>query len=99
MVNENKEVKPLLSFQDKDGNQRDVFEKDLNDITRPLVEEISQDLNAEQQLMEAYNLATKTVHHMEAVRKNVRNSVAKLEAELPPYKKPVKIEGVTKELN
>jgi len=99
MVNENKEVKPLLSFQDKDGNQRDVFEKDLNDITRPLVEEISQDLNAEQQLNEAYQLATKTVHHMEAVRKNVRNAVAKLEAELPPYKKPVKIEGVTKELN
>ena len=99
MVNENKEVKPLLSFQDKDGNQRDIFEKDLNDITRPLVEEISQDLNAEQQLNEAYQLATKTVHHMEAVRKNVRNSVAKLEAELPPYKKPVKIEGVTKELN
>ncbi len=99
MVNENKEVKPLLSFQDKDGNQRDVFEKDLNDITRPLVEEISQDLNAEQQLNEAYQLATKTVHHMEAVRKNVRNAVAKLEDELPPYKKPVKIEGVTKELN
>ncbi len=99
MVNENKEVKPLLSFQDKDGNQRDVFEKDLNDITRPLVEEISQDLNAEQQLNEAYQLATKTVHHMESVRKNVRNAVAKLEAELPPYKKPVKIEGVTKELN
>jgi len=99
MVNENKEVKPLLSFQDKDGNQRDIFEKDLNDITRPLVQEISQDLNAEQQLMEAYNLATKTVHHMEAVRKNVRNAVAKLEDELPPYKKPVKIEGVTKELN
>jgi len=99
MVNENKEVKPLLSFQDKDGNQRDIFEKDLNDITRPLVEEISQDLNAEQQLNEAYQLATKTVHHMEAVRKNVRNAVAKLEDELPPYKKPVKIEGVTKELN
>ena len=99
MVNENKEVKPLLSFQDKDGNTREIFEKDLNDITRPLVEEISQDLNAEQQLMEAYNLATKTVHHMEAVRKNVRNSVAKLEAELPPYKKPIKIEGATKELN
>ena len=98
MVNENKEVKPLLSFQDKDGNTREIFEKDLNDITRPLVEEISQDLNAEQQLMEAYNLATKTVHHMEAVRKNVRNSVAKLEAELPPYKKPIKIEGATKEL-
>ncbi len=99
MVNENKEVKPLLSFQDKDGNQRDIFEKDLNDITRPLVEEISQDLNAEQQLNEAYQLATKTVHHMESVRKNVRNAVAKLETELPPYKKPVKIEGVTKELN
>jgi glutaredoxin 2 len=97
MVNENKEEKALLSFQDKDGNQRDIFEKDLNDKTRPLVEEISQDLNAEQQLMEAYQLATKTMHHMEAVRKNVRNAVAKLEAQLPPYKKPVKLEGLPKD--
>ena len=99
MVNENKEEKALLSFQDKDGNPREIFEKDLNDKTRPLVEEISQDLAAEQQLMEAYQLATKTVHHMESVRKNVRNTIGKLEDELPPYKKPVKIEGATKELN
>ena len=99
MVNENKEEKPLLSFQDKDGNPREIFEKDLNDKTRPLVEEISQDLTAEQQLMEAYQLAMKTVHHMESVKKNVRNALAKLEDELPPYKKPTKIEGVTKEIN
>jgi len=71
----------------------------LNDKTRPLVEEISQDLTAEQQLMEAYQLAMKTVHHMESVKKNVRNALAKLEEELPPYKKPTKIEGVTKEIN
>ena len=98
MVDKNEE-KPLLSFQDKDGNQRDIYEKDLTDITRPLVQEISQDLNAEQQLMEAFQLATKTMHHMESVRKNVRNSLAKLEGALPPYKKPVKIERANKEIN
>ena len=98
MVNEKKE-QPLLSFTDKDGNPREVFERDLTDRTRPLVEEISKDLQAEQQLNEAYQLATKTVHHMESVRKNVANALEKLEAELPPYKKPVKIEGVTKEVN
>jgi len=64
-----------------------------------LVEEISKDLGAERELGEAYQLATKTVHHMEAVRKNVANTLEKLEKELPPYKKPVKIEGVTKEIN
>jgi hypothetical protein len=97
MVNDNKEEKPLLSFQDKDGNLRELLERDLNDVTRPLVEEISQDLNAEQQLMEAYQLAMKTVHHMESVRKNVRNAIAKLEDELPPYKKPVSLEGLSKD--
>ena len=50
-------------------------------------------------MKEAYELATKTVHHMEAVRKNVANTLEKLEKELPPYKKPIKIEGVTKEIN
>lgn len=99
MVNENKEEKYRLSFQDKDGNLRELLERDLNDVTRPLVEEISQDLNAEQQLMEAYQLAMKTVHHMESVRKNVRNAIEKLEDELPPYKKPTKIETATKEIN
>ena len=98
MVNEKKE-KPLLSFQDKDGNPREIFEKDLTDRTAPLVEEISRDLGAERELGEANQLAMKTVHHMEAVRKNVANALEKLEAELPPYKKPVKIEGVTKEVN
>ena len=99
MVNEKKKEQPLLSFQDKDGNTREIFEKDLTDATAPLVEEISKDLQAEQQLSEAYQLATKTVHHMEAVRKNVANTLEKLEKELPPYKKPVTIEGVTKEIN
>lgn len=99
MVNEKKKEQPLLSFQDKDGNTREIFEKDLTDATAPLVEEISRDLQAEQQLNEAYQLATKTVHHMEAVRKNVANTLEKLEKELPPYKKPIKIEGVTKEIN
>tara|TARA_R110002020_G_scaffold283168_2_gene498915 strand:+ start:201 stop:500 length:300 start_codon:yes stop_codon:yes gene_type:complete len=97
MVNENKEEKYRLSFQDKDGNLRELLERDLNDVTRPLVEEISQDLNAEKQLMEAYQLAMKTVHHMESVRKNVRNAIAKLEDELPPYKKPVSLEGLSKD--
>ena len=94
-----KEEKPRLSFQDKDGNPREIFERDLTDITRPLVEQIHQDMTAQQQLMEAYQLATKTVHHMESIKRNIDNSMEKLEAELPPYKKPVKIEGVTKEIN
>ena len=93
-----KEEKPLLSFQDKDGNPRELFERDLNDVTRPLVAEISQDLGAEQQLMAAYQDATKTVHHMESIRRNIANGVQKLEAELPPYKKPVKLETVTKDI-
>ena len=97
MVNKNKEEKYRLSFQDKDGNLRELLERDLNDVTRPLVEEISQDLNAEKQLMEAYQLAMKTVHHMESVRKNVRNAISKLEDELPPYKKPVSLEGLSKD--
>ena len=49
--------------------------------------------------MPTYQDATKTVHHMESIRRNIANGVQKLEAELPPYKKPVKIEGVTKEIN
>ena len=96
---DNKKEQPLLSFQDRDGNTREIFDRDLTDATAPLVEEISRDLGAEKQLMEAYQLATKTVHHMESVRKNVANTLEKLEKELPPYKKPVKIEGVTKEIN
>jgi hypothetical protein len=94
-----KEEKPLISFQDKDGNPRELFERDLNDVTRPLVAEISQDLGAERELMTAYQDATKTVHHMESIRRNVANGVQKLEAELPPYKKPVKLETVTKEID
>ena len=94
-----KEEKPLISFQDKDGNPRELFERDLNDVTRPLVAEISQDLGAERELMTAYQAATKTVHHMESIRRNVANGVQKLEAELPPYKKPVKLETVTKEID
>ena len=34
---------------------------------------------------------------MESVRKNIRNAISKLEDELPPYKKPVKLEGVPKD--
>ena len=71
----------------------------MTDATAPLVEEVSRDLSAEKQLMEAYELATKTVHHMEAVRKNIINTLEKLEKELPPYKKPIKIDGATKEIN
>ena len=96
---DNKKEQPLLSFQDKDGNPREIFEKDLTDLNRPLIQQISQDLGAQQQLEEAFQLATKTVHHMEAVRKNVANTLEKLEKELPPYKKPVKIEGVSGEIN
>ena len=96
MVNEKKKEQPLLSFQDKDGNPREIYERDLTDATAPLVEEISRDLGAEKQLMEAYQLATKTVHHMESVRRNIANTIEKLEDVLPPYKKPIVIEGADK---
>ena len=96
MVNEKKKEQPLLSFQDKDGNTREIYERDLTDATAPLVEEISRDLGAEKQLMEAYQLATKTVHHMESVRRNIANTIEKLEDVLPPYKKPIVIEGADK---
>ena len=44
MVNEKKENNRLLTITGEDGNQREIFENDLNDITRPLVDEIRQDL-------------------------------------------------------
>ena len=93
---DNKKEQPILGFQDKDGNQRDIYEKDLTDINRPIVQQISQDLNAQQQLEEAFQLATKTVHHMESVRRNIQNSLRELEDVLPPYKKPIVIEGADK---
>ena len=38
------EEKALLSFEDKDGNNRQIFNKDLTDKVQPLVVEIQQDL-------------------------------------------------------
>ena len=87
------EEKSLLSFTDKDGNNREIFEKDLNDRVQPLVEEIQQDLKAEQELTPTFNEATKVLHHMQSVRKNISNTLEKIEAELTPNKKPVKIHG------
>ena len=92
------EEKALLSFTDNDGNKREVFEKDLNDRVQPLVVEIQQDLKAEQELTPTFNETTKVMHHMQSVRKNISNSLEKLEATLPPYKKPVKIHGVDSEV-
>lgn len=89
--------KPILTFTDSDGNTRELFEKDMTDRVKPLVADVSNDLQAEQQLTNAYQEATKTVHHMESIRKNIRNTLEKLQSVLPPYKKPVKIEGVPKE--
>jgi len=88
------EEKALLSFNDKDGNPREIYNKDLTDRVRPLVEEIQQDLQAEQELLKTFNDAVRIVHHMESIRKNIRNALDKLEAELPAYKKPAKIHGV-----
>jgi len=88
------EEKALLSFTDKDGNPREIYNKDLTDRVRPLVEEIQQDLQAEQELLKTFNDAVRIVHHMESIRKNIRNALEKLEAGLPAYKKPVKIHGV-----
>ena len=41
-------------------------------------------------------LTSKTVHHMESVRRNIANTIEKLEDVLPPYKKPIVIEGADK---
>ena len=87
-----------MSFTDKDGNNREIFEKDLTDSVRPLVEETQQDLKAEQELTPTFNEATKVMHHMQSVRKNISYALEKLEAALPPYKKPVKIHGVDSEV-
>ena len=92
------EEKALLSFNDKDGNPREIYNKDLTDRVRPLVEEIQQDLKAEQELTPSYNDAVRIVHHMESIRKNIQNALDKLIVELPPYKKPVKIHGVDSEV-
>ena len=88
------EEKALLSFNDNDGNPREIFEKDLTDRVRPLVTEIQQDLKAEQELEPQHDEAIRIVHHMASIQKNIRNALEKLEAKLPPYKKPVKIHGV-----
>jgi hypothetical protein len=88
------EEKALLSFTDNDGNKREVFEKDLNDRVRPLVQEIQGDLKAENELAPQHGEAVRVVHHMESIRKNIQNALDKLIVELPPYKKPVKIHGV-----
>ena len=93
---DNKKEQPLLGFTDKDGNQRDIFEKDLTDINRPIVQQLSQDLGAQEQLDADYQKALKTVHHMESVRRNIQNSLRELEDVLPPYKKPIVIEGADK---
>ena len=93
---DNKKEKPLLTFQDKDGNPREIFEKDLTDLNRPIVQQISQDLGAKEKLEPSYVEATKTVHHMESVRRNIANTIEKLEDVLPPYKKPIVIEGADK---
>ena len=93
---DNKKEQPLLSFQDKDGNPREILEKDLTDLNRPIVQQISQDLKAQEQLEPAYVEATKTVHHMETLRRCIENSVKELEDVLPPYKKPIVIEGADK---
>ena len=93
------EEKALLSFEDKDGNNRQIFNKDLTDKVQPLVAEIQQDLKAEQELTPTFNEATKVMHHMQSVRKNINNALEKLEAALPPYKKPVKIHGVDSEVD
>ena len=93
---DNKKEQPLLSFQDKDGNPREIFEKDLTDLNRPIVQQISQDLGAKEKLEPSYVEATKTVHHMESVNRNIENSVRELEDVLPPYKKPIVIEGADK---
>ena len=93
---DNKKEQPLLSFQDKDGNPREIFEKDLTDLNRPLIQQISQDLGAEQELKADYEEAIKTVHHMESVRRCMQNSLTELEDVLPPYKKPIVIEGADK---
>jgi len=95
MVDNTKE-QPILGFQDKDGNQRDIYEKDLTDINRPIVQQISQDLNSEKALQSEYEKALKTVHHMESVRRNIQSSLRELEDVLPPYKKPIVIEGADK---
>ena len=49
--------------------------------------------------MQAYQLAMQTQHHMESVKKNISNAIAKLQAELPPMKKTAKTESVIKEIN
>ena len=88
------EEKALLSFTDNDGNKREVFEKDLNDRVRPLVQEIQGDLKAENELTPQHGEAVRVVHHMESIQRNIQNALDKLIVELPPYKKPVKIHGV-----
>lgn len=93
---DNKKEQPILGFKDKDGNQRDIYEKDLTDINRPIVQQISQDLNSEKALQDEYEKALKTVHHTESVRRNIQNSLRELEDVLPPYKKPIVIEGADK---
>ena len=77
------EVKPLLTYTRNSGDQREVFETDLNDETKPIVADIQSILNTKASLDEAYQKAVQVVNHYGSLNKNVELLVEKLDSALP----------------
>jgi hypothetical protein len=75
------EVKPLLTYTRNSGDQREVFETDLNDETKPIVADIQSILNTKASLDEAYQKAVQVVNHYASLNKKLL--VEKLDSALP----------------
>jgi hypothetical protein len=94
----NEEVKPILTFTDKDGDQREVFEHDLNDQSTPIVQEISSVLMAQNDLRPAHGEALKVISHWNSLNLNTNLLTEKLEPFLPSKKAKQIIKSMTKEV-
>ena len=65
------EVKPLLTYTRNSGDQREVFETDLNDETKPIVADIQSILNTKASLDEAYQKGPQNrVYHRSGSRQS-----------------------------
>lgn len=91
------EAKPILTFTDKDGDSREVFEHDLNENITPIVQEISAVLVAQRDLEPAYEQAQKVINHWNSLNLNINLLTEKLEPLLPSKKATKIIKSMTKE--
>jgi molecular chaperone DnaK (HSP70) len=94
----NEEVKPVLTFVDKEGDTREVHEHDLNDQSTPIVQEISAVLMAQRDLQPAHEQAQKVLSHWNSLSLNINLLTEKLEPLLPSKKARQIIKSMTKEV-